>query len=104
MTGTEVLDFLLGFLIGCLFYRQLVINKAKKLFEQVIQESDNHDSEIYCVLEQHHDQYFLYQHPNMQFVAQANSMDELNNIILEKFPKSTTIKILMEPHENSISK
>jgi hydroxymethylpyrimidine pyrophosphatase-like HAD family hydrolase len=106
MNGIELLIFVMGFAIGALVYRWILLIIGNRILHEIIQESieiSQQQPQLACVVEHHNDQYFLYQHPDMKFIAQASTLDEINKIVQEKYKNPVTVKMLKDRNENSNS-
>jgi hypothetical protein len=99
----ELLIFFLGVVIGWLCYRQALIMVSRAMLEKYIQPDHHEIQSIECVLEKYQDQYFLYQCPDMKFLAQGTSIDTIKETLNQRFQHPVLIKIKENHNENSIS-
>jgi|LakMenE01Jun11ns_1017448.scaffolds.fasta_scaffold9929137_3 hypothetical protein len=106
MEGIELLIFMAGFFLGGLAYRQFILMVSNQILNAMIQEAleqSQRPTEVACVVEQHQGQYFLYQHPEMKFIAQAATLEEINKIVQDKYPTPVLLKLNTANNENSHS-
>lgn len=106
MNGIELLIFMAGFLLGGLAYRQFILMVSNQILNVMIKEAleqSQRSTEIACVVEQHQGQYFLYQHPEMKFIAQAATLEEINKIVQDKYSTPVAVKLKTASNENSNS-
>jgi hypothetical protein len=101
----ELLIFILGFLIGWRCHRLAMLNRHMiEKHNQLIEQDHNPDQipQIDCVLEKYQNQYFLYQHSDMKFLAQGDNIKAIEEKLNHHFPYPIIIKIKENYNENSI--
>jgi len=97
----EIGIFIMGFAFGWMCYRLILFTVTEDFVQQMSNEIKDSESEIICVLEKHQNQYFLYQHPDMTFLSQSDSLEKITEFLNHKFQKSTSIKVIERTNETS---
>jgi hypothetical protein len=88
----EILMFLFA-MAFCIWFgwrmrEEIAKHKMQKFikYAQQMQEDDLPDNYIRVVIEKHNDTFFVYEEENKTFMAQANSKDDLDKSLRERFP------------------
>jgi hypothetical protein len=83
LLGLVVL-FFLGTVYGWMLHQKMIVTRIKNLMANI---SDVVDKEVIQInIEKHGDMVYVYNRETKQFMAQGKTREELEEILLQKFP------------------
>jgi hypothetical protein len=79
-----IMLFLIGATYGWLLHQRFIVGRIKTLMSNI---SNSNDKEVIEInIEKHGDMIYVYDRETKQFMAQGKTREELEKILLEKFP------------------
>jgi hypothetical protein len=79
-----IMLFLIGTTYGWLLHQRFIVARIKTLMSNISNSTDKEVIEIN--IEKHGDMIYVYDRETKQFMAQGKTREELEKILLEKFP------------------
>ena len=66
--------------------REKHVSKITKQFLDAMQEAEEEEEQIHIIIEKHNDMLFVYDKDTAQFMAQGTTKEDVEKVLVERFP------------------